>query len=301
MRLGVLIFAKPEEDVASGIERLEEAGKKQGHEVVRLYETTLSIYSPPFQGGVRGGYRVEVRQDEKSLPRFDAIITRPNFIEEPSLHTPLIEALEHSGYRVLNRAEPVAIAKNKLVQRIRFQKAGIPMPRWAIVHTVKEARRAAPEIGFPMMVKVPFGTWGAGVFYAENLETLQPIMHYLQVRDGNPAILEEFVAEANRKDVRVFVVGGKIVVAMERTARDNDVRSNTSIGGSGSPVTLTDEEQRLALAATKTCGLDIAGVDILRSSRGPLVIEINANPGFAELERVTGTDVAGQIIEFVVS
>jgi ribosomal protein S6--L-glutamate ligase len=293
MKIGVLIFSRPEEDVASGIERLEEAGRSRGHEVVRLYETTVSVMN------VEG--RIEVRLNEQPLGTFDAIITRPNFIEEPSLHTPLIEALEHSGYRILNRAEPVALAKNKLVQRIRFQKAGILMPAWTIVHTVKEARRAASLFNFPMMVKVPFGTWGAGVFYAENLETLQPIMHYLQVRDGNPAILEEFIAEANRKDVRVFVVGGKIVAAMERSARAGDVRSNTSIGGSGSPITLTDEEQRLALAATKTCGLDIAGVDILRSSRGPLVIEINANPGFAELERVSGVDVAGQIIEFAVS
>lgn len=294
MRLGVLIFSKPEEDVSSGIERLEEAGKKRGHEVERLYETTLTTICS-------ADAPLQVFRDEQPLGKFDAIITRPNFIEEPSLHTPLIEALEQSGYRVLNRAAPVAVAKNKLTQRLHFHAAGIPMPKWAIIHSVKEARRTAPMIGFPMMVKVPFGTWGAGVFYAENLETLQPIMHYLQVRDGNPAILEEFITEANRKDVRVFVVGRKIVAAMERTARQNDVRSNTSIGGSGSPVTLTDEEQRVALAATKTCGLDIAGVDILRSTRGPLVIEVNANPGFAELERVTGVDVAGQIIDFVVS
>jgi len=175
------------------------------------------------------------------------------------------------------------------------------MPRWAIVHTVKEARRASALLGFPLIAKVAFGTWGAGVFYAENLETLQPIMHYLQVRDGNPVILETFIEEANRTDLRVFVVGGKIIAAMERKARPGDVRANTSIGGEGHTAQLTKDEERVALDAAHVSELDIAGVDILRSKQGPLVIEVNANPGFAELERVTGVNIAKTIIEFAIS
>ena len=154
-------------------------------------------------------------------------------------------------------------------------------------------------IGFPVMIKVAFGTHGKGVFLAENIETLSPIVDYLTIRDGNPVIIEEFVAEAGRKDLRAFVIGDQVIAAMERTARDGDVRANASLGGVGRPVTLTDEEQQIAVKATKAFDLDLAGVDLLRSARGPLVIEVNANPGFEELTRATDIDVAGAIIEFV--
>ena len=149
------------------------------------------------------------------------------------------------------------------------------------------------------MIKVAFGTHGKGVFLAENIETLSPIVDYLTIRDGNPVIIEEFVAEAGRKDLRAFVIGDQVIAAMERTARDGDVRANASLGGVGRPVTLTDEEQQIAVKATKAFDLDLAGVDLLRSARGPLVIEVNANPGFEELTRATDIDVAGAIIEFV--
>ena len=125
-------------------------------------------------------------------------------------------------------------------------------------------------IGFPVMIKVAFGTHGKGVFLAENIETLSPIVDYLTIRDGNPVIIEEFVAEAGRKDLRAFVIGDQVIAAMERTARDGDVRANASLGGVGRPVTLTDEEQQIAVKATKAFDLDLAGVDLLRPLAGLL-------------------------------
>lgn len=157
---------------------------------------------------------------------------------------------------------------------------------------------AAEAIQFPLIAKVAFGTHGKGVFYAENIQTLKPIVDYLCVRDENPVILERFIAEAAHSDVRVFVVGGGIVAAMERKAMRGDVRTNIGSGGTGGSIELSETEKRVVLQAAHAFHLEICGVDLIRSKEGPLVLEVNAYPGFQELERVTGIDVAGAIINY---
>jgi len=279
MKIGILIFSYPKDDQHAQADRFEEAGRELGIEVVRVHEPMLTI-----------------TKEGPGLRDFDVLICRPNFIEEPSLHQFTIKSFLHAGIRVVNGG--VLAPKNKLDQHVRLAEVGVAMPRWAIAHTPDRILAAAQEIGFPVILKVAFGTHGKGIFYAPNAETLLPIADYLAVRDGNPVIVEEFVAEAHRRDLRVFVLGGNVIAAMERSAKEGDVRANASIGGTGHPVILTDEEQRTAIAAAKAFDLEIAGVDILRSNRGPLVMEINANPGFKELERVTGTNVARAILEY---
>lgn len=231
----------------------------------------------------------------------DVIIARPNFVEEPMPHATTLEALKQMGIPVLNgNPEALVISKDKLTQHLRFKAANLPMPPWAIVRAPAHALEAANRLGFPVIMKVPFGTHGKGVFYAIDSETFSPMVEYLNVRDGNPLIIEKFISEAQRKDLRVLVLQGKIVAAMERTARAGDVRANASLGGSGTAVELSVAESALALKATEVVGLDLAGVDILRGANGPLLIEINADPGFGELERATGMDVAKVIIEAAV-
>ena len=126
----------------------------------------------------------------------------------------------------------------------------------------------------------------------------RPIAEYLALRDGNPVIVQEFIKEAKTSDLRVFIVGGEVVAAMQRQAPSGDVRANTSNGGTGISVELTKTERELALSVTRLFELEVAGVDLIRSDRGPLVLEVNANPGFKELERVTGVDVADAIISY---
>ena len=172
----------------------------------------------------------------------------------------------------------------------------IPTPKWAIAKASKDALAAAEDIGFPVILKTAFGTHGTGVFYAENSETLLPIVEYLGVRDGNPIIIEEFVKTADRKDLRVYCVGGEIVAAMERTARPGDIRANSYIGGTARTIELREDEHAVVKKLLSVSELDIVGIDLLRSERGSLVIEINANPGFKKLEEVTGVDVANEII-----
>jgi ribosomal protein S6--L-glutamate ligase len=229
----------------------------------------------------------------------DVIICRPNFIEEPSLRTYAPDLLAQAGYRVINGGVAIMNGKNKITQHVLCSANGIPCPRWGIIQKSEDALAIAREIGFPVILKVAFGTHGKGVFFARDPETLQPIVEYLAVRDRNPIIVEEFIAEAGRKDLRAFLLGGEILTAMERAAPEGDVRANTSNGGIGTPIELSRAEADLAMRAAKLFSLDIAGVDIIRSNRGPLLLEVNANPGFKELERVTGMDVAGAIVDFV--
>lgn len=289
MKIGILISSDPKDAVFAGADRLEEAAHIRGIEAVRLFESRFT-----FQNIEN---RFSALYEDRPLADFDALIYRPNFIEEPSLHAHVPALLQKTGMRVLNGTALIHETKNKLAQHVRLLEAGIPMPAWAIVKQKREALQAAKRIGFPVVLKTPFGTHGVGVFYAENAETLQPIIDYLRVSDGNPSIIESFIADAHRKDVRAFVIGGEIIAAMERTAPSGDIRANAALGGAGMKTELTKDERRVALACAKAFDLDIAGVDLLRTSAGPLLIEVNANPGFMELERATGMDIAGAIVD----
>lgn len=267
------------------------AGAMRGHDVVQLYESYFSfVQADPDKP-------VTVLYDSKPFGNFDIIISRPNFVEEPSIHSVTTTLLVNAGYRILNFRPALSMTKNKLSQKAMMAAENIPTPRWAIVRHPDNIQSAVEQIGFPVVLKVAFGTWGKGVFYAENLKTLRPIADYLAIRDRNPVILEEFIAEANHCDLRAFVVGGKVVASMQRMAKPTDIRANIHAGGTGSPVELTDEEREIAVKSAKLYDLDFAGVDILRSKRGPLVIEVNSNPGLEGISAVTGIDVAGTIIE----
>jgi ribosomal protein S6--L-glutamate ligase len=292
MKIGILISSEPRQEVATGSTRFEEAASERGIDCERLYSPLFSFHVD--------GEECTVRYEGRLFEGYDALVYRPNFIEEPSLHAYVPELLMRAGVPVLNGRTDVDATKNKLVQHIRFLEEGIPMPQWAIAKRAEEARIAAVEIGFPVIVKTPFGTHGIGVFYAQDEESLLPIVDYLRISDGNPVIVERFVEEAHRKDLRVFVLGGEVIAAMERTAPNGDIRANAAQGGVGTAIELADEEKRLAIRVAELFRCEIAGVDLLRSNDGPLVIEVNANPGFAELERATGEDIAGMIIDFAV-
>jgi len=289
MTIGILIFSEPRDKAYAGTERLVEAGHALGHTMIKLYEPHLSFCER------------SIFHAEEPLPHLDVIISRPNFVEEPSLRTYAVQLLERTGYRVINGRIGYTWAKNKLTQHLLFQEHGLPCPRWGIARKPDDVVALAKRIGFPVIVKVAFGTHGKGVFFTRDEETLWPIVDYLGIRDGNPMIVEEFIAEAQSSDLRAFVVGDSVVAAMQRTASPGDTRANTSNGGTGSPIILTDTEQQLAIQSAKVFGLEIAGVDLIRSNRGPLVLEVNSNPGFRELEAVTGIDVAKTIIDYAIT
>src|SRR4029077_21236957 len=145
--------------------------------------------------------------------------------------------------------------------------------------------------------KVARGTHGAGVVLAETRKAAKAVMQAFYV-EGVSFLVQEFIEESAGSDIRVFVVNGKVVASMERQTTDDDFRANLHQGGLGKPVRLTDEERKIAQKAAKAMGLQICGVDMLRSKRGPLVLEVNASPGFG-IEKITGHNVAEKIIEYV--
>ena len=289
MTIGILIFSEPKFEQFTGVERLDEVAQRSGHTIIHFYEPFFSISGK------------DILYEGKPLPDIDVIIARPNFIEEPGLHTYVVQALKHNGYRVINGLDSYGPVKNKIEQIQLFDRLDIPHPKTVICKQAVFAKVAAELIGFPLIIKVAFGTVGSGVFYADSYETFQPIVDYLYIRDHNPMLIQSFIKEADRKDLRVFVVGEEIVAAMERTAPMGDVRANTSHGGTGSDVVLSEQEKTLAREVAKAFQLEIAGVDLIRSKNGPLVLEINANPGFKELEHATGIDVAEAIVRYAVS
>jgi ribosomal protein S6--L-glutamate ligase len=154
--------------------------------------------------------------------------------------------------------------------------------------------------GMPVVIKLARGTHGNGVVLAETKKAAKSVLQafYLMDDDGTNILLQEFIQEAAGEDIRAFVVGGKVVASMKRQSLDDDFRSNLHQGGSGSIVKLTDEERKTAQKAARSMGLSICGVDMMRSDHGPLVLEVNASPGFG-IEQVTGRDVAGKILDYV--
>jgi ribosomal protein S6--L-glutamate ligase len=304
MTIAILMFSESRDEAFAGVDRLVEAGQAAGHTMIKLYEPHLSFLDQPQRSERSTNVAslkhniVQILHDGQRLPPVDIIISRPNFIEEPSLRTYAIQMFEHSGHRVINGRVGYAWAKNKLTQHILFAQHELPCPRWGIARKPDHVVALAKQIGFPTIVKVAFGTHGKGVFLARDEETLWPIVDYLGIRDGNPMIIEEFIVEAKSSDLRAFVIGNEVIAAMQRTAASGDTRANTSNGGTGSPVELTQQERDLAVHAAEIFGLEIAGVDLIRSKRGTLILEINSNPGFRELESVTGIDVAGRIIQY---
>lgn len=151
-----------------------------------------------------------------------------------------------------------------------------------------------------MIIKLARGTHGNGVVLAETKKAAKSVLQafYLTNDDGTNILLQEFIKESAGTDIRAFVVGSRVVASMKRQSLDDDFRSNLHKGGEGTIIKLTEEEKKAAVKAAKAMGLNIAGVDLMRSARGPLILEVNASPGFG-IEKVTGRNVAGAIIEYV--
>jgi ribosomal protein S6--L-glutamate ligase len=180
-------------------------------------------------------------------------------------------------------------------------RAGVGIPKTVFTRSVNDIEDLIDDMGgYPVIIKLARGTHGNGVVLAETKKAAKSVMQafYVMDDDGTNILLQEFVKESAGEDIRAFVVGGKVVASMKRQSLDDDFRSNLHQGGEGTSIKLTDEEKKTAQKAAKAMGLSICGVDLMRSERGPLVLEVNSSPGFG-IENVTGRNVAEKIIEYV--
>jgi ribosomal protein S6--L-glutamate ligase len=232
----------------------------------------------------------EVRGVSVALPRIGASVTAAGLS--------VVRQLEAMGVPLVNGASAIARSRDKLAALQQLAAAGVRIPRTALARGGGEVGDLVAQVGgLPAILKLIQGTQGVGVMIAHSEAEVTSILGTLWDL-GQEILLQEFVAESQGRDVRALVLGDRVVGAMRREARKGEFRSNLHRGGFGSAVSLPPEYAEAAVRAAQVLGLDLAGVDLLESDEGPKVMELNSSPGFEGLERATGVDIAGEIVDF---
>jgi ribosomal protein S6--L-glutamate ligase len=240
----------------------------------------------------------QVHYNGRKLNDIDAVIPRIG-ASITFYGTAVLRQFEMMGVYSVNRARAIARARDRLRSLQILAVRGIGLPITGFAHS-PEATDDLIRIagGAPLIIKLLEGTQGIGVVLAETRQAAASVIDAFRGLKEY-FLVQEYVREAEGSDLRCFVIGGKVVAAMRRQGKKGEFRSNLHRGGHAHPVQITEEERITAVRAAKAMGLNVAGVDILRSHRGPLVMEVNASPGLEGIERATGLDIASAIIEFV--
>ena len=270
--------------------RLVEAARERGHKIQVV--DTLRCYMNIATDEPTIHYRGE------PLKKFDAIIPR---IGASISHygNAVIRQFEMMGAYTLNGSVAVNRSRDKLRSLQLLSRRGIGLPITGFAHSPDDIPDLIEMVGGPpLVIKLLEGTQGLGVVLAETKKSATALIEAFISVDAN-IMVQEFIKEADGADLRCFVIGGEVIAAMRRKAAEGEFRSNLHRGGTASPVQLTPEERSTAIRAARIMGLNVAGVDILRSSRGPVVLEVNSSPGLKGIETSTKKDVAGAIIEFI--
>jgi len=239
-----------------------------------------------------------VHYQNRELDSFDAIIPRIG-ASITFYGTAVIRQFEMMGVISLNESVAISRARDKLRSLQLLSRKGIGLPITGFAHNTKMTQELIKLVGgAPLVIKLLEGTQGKGVVLAETDKAAESVIDAFREMDAN-ILVQEFIREANGSDIRCFVIGDEVVASMMRTARPGEFRSNLHRGGTAKVIEISEEERHAAIDATKALGLSVAGVDLLRSSRGPLIMEVNSSPGLNGIETATGKDVAGMIIEYL--
>jgi ribosomal protein S6--L-glutamate ligase len=211
----------------------------------------------------------------------------------------VLRQFEMMGVFPANESQAIARSRDKLRSLQLFSRHDIGIPPTAFARSPEDVRQAIRNVGgAPVILKLLEGTQGMGVILAESVKSAESVLDAMHSLKQN-ILIQKFIAEARGIDYRAIVVNGRVVAAMERKATEGEFRSNVHRGGSTRAVELDEDYQRTALAAAECLGLNIAGVDLMPSDDGPMVLEVNSSPGLQGIENATGTDVAGEMIGFV--
>jgi ribosomal protein S6--L-glutamate ligase len=260
--------------------RLKEVAISRGHQV------TIVKYRDCYASIEQNHPTVSYKGED--LVNFDAII--PRIAANMTRYgTAIVRQLEMQGVYTVSSSISINRSRDKLRSMQLLAKSGVGIPKTVVSRNTTDIDDLLERIGgTPVIIKLARGTHGNGVVLAETKKAAKSVLQalYLTNDDGTNILLQEFVAESAGTDIRAFVVGGRVIASMKRQSLDDDFRSNLHKGGEGTVVKLTEEEK------------NVAGVDMMRSERGPLILEVNASPGFG-IEKVTGRDVATAIIEYV--
>ena len=270
--------------------RLVEAAEERGHtlDIINTLQCTMNITS----------HRPTVLYRGETLSGYDAVIPR---IGASITHYGLavLRQFEMGGVWPLNESVAIGRSRDKVRSMQIFAKHGLGLPVTAFAHDPKQTDEVIKIAGgAPVVIKLLEGTQGIGVVLGETHNSAKSVVEAFRGVNVN-ILVQEFIKEAGSTDIRIFVIGGKVVAAMKRTGAEGDFRSNLHRGGSAAQVKITPEERSTAIRAAKVMGLNVAGVDVLRANHGPVIMEVNSSPGLEGLEGATGLDVAGKIIEFI--
>jgi ribosomal protein S6--L-glutamate ligase len=269
--------------------RLREEAKKRGHEVRVI--NYAKCYVKVEQS------KPVVRYEGEDLGTYEAII--PRIAQSYTRYgSAVLRQFEMQG--IYSTATSIAItrSRDKLRTMQLLSRAGVGIPTTLFASETSSFDDLIQQAGgAPLIIKVARGTHGNGVVLAETNKAAKAVMQAFFVENVS-FLVQEFVKESAGTDIRAIVVGNKVVASMMRQSLDDDFRSNLHQGGEGKAIKLTEEERRTAIKAARAMGLPFCGVDMMRSSRGPLVLEVNSSPGFG-VEKVTGRDIAGKVIEYI--
>ena len=270
--------------------RLKEAGEQRGHEVrvIDYLRCFMNISS----------LKPVVMYQGAPLEDIDAVIPR---IGAPHTFygTAVVRQFEMMNVFSANESQAITRSRDKLRCLQLLARNGIGLPVTGCAHSTKDVEGLINSVGgAPLVVKLLEGTQGIGVVLAETHKAAASVIEAFRGLEAN-ILVQEYIKEAGGADVRCFVVGGRVIAAMERRARSGEFRSNLHRGGTATKARLTPEERSTAVRAAKAMGLNVAGVDILRSNHGPVVMEVNSSPGLEGIERASSVDVAGKIMEFL--
>lgn len=270
-------------------QRLKAEAKKRGHSVRVLN------YAKCYVTLERGNPQVhylgeEVKDVDVIIPRIASNLTKYG--------SSIVRQFEMQNVFTTTSSIAIVRSRDKLRSMQLLAKAGVGIPKTVFARETADFEGVLEQVGgAPVIIKVARGTHGNGVVLAETRKAALAVMQAFYV-EGVNFLVQEFVSESAGADIRALVVNGKVVASMLRQSLDDDFRSNLHQGGTGIPIELTEAERKTAQKAAKAMGLPICGVDMMRSSRGPLVLEVNSSPGFG-IEKVTGADVAGRILDYV--
>ena len=272
--------------------RLFNAGTKRGHQidVIDYLRCYINI----------GENQTAIYYNGKKLGRYDAVLPRIG-ASQTSYGTAIVRQFEMIGDFVINKSDAIKSSRDKLRSLQVLAKHGIDMPITGYASHTMDIHDVIEKVGkTPLIMKLLQGTQGNGMVLAETMKAAESVMNAFKQVDAD-ILIQEFIKESSGVDIRAIVVGKKVVAAMQRVAPEGEFRSNVHRGAATKHINLTPEEEEIAIKSTKVLGLSVAGVDLMRSKRGPLVLEVNSSPGLQGIELLTGADVAGEIISFIES
>jgi ribosomal protein S6--L-glutamate ligase len=270
--------------------RMVEAAKTRGHEVTVIDPLRCYMNIVP--------HAPEIHYKGKRLEGFDAIIPRIG-ASITFYATAVLRQFEMIGVYPLNESVAISRSRDKLRSMQLLSRKGIGLPVTGFAHSPDDTDDLLELVGGNQyVIKLTEGTQGKGVVLTETRGAAESVIDAFRGLDAH-FLVQEFVKEAKGADIRCFVIGDKVVASMKRQGKEGEFRSNLHRGGSASVIKITPEERSTAVRAAKIMGLNVAGVDLLRSNHGPVVMEVNSSPGLEGIETATGKDVAGQIISFI--